>query len=186
MITPLACFHPFYGLLEFREQGAHFHGSFHGDVGALLLGPQNGLGRFKQVFAKLAMGHHDHSNHCSSRLSKTEMPMFGGNVEALSLQMGQHGLGHGHGAVPAARAAESHGQAVTSFLGVQRQCEIEKFQKPAQIFPPRLAAQNVMGYGVVLARHGPQGLVEIGVGQEAQIGDRVRLCRRPVLEAQTK
>src|SRR5690606_7249354 len=107
----------------------HFHGSFHSYMGALLLRSQNCLGRFKQIFSKLAMGYHDHSNHYSSRLSKTEMPMFDRYIEALTAQMRQNGLGHGHGTMSATRTAEGHGQTVAPFRRIERQGKIQKFKK---------------------------------------------------------
>jgi hypothetical protein len=62
----VALLHALDGAFQVGQERGHVHRPFDGDVCALLLRPQDGLGRFQQMLAELAMGHQDHSNHFSS------------------------------------------------------------------------------------------------------------------------
>ena len=63
------------------------------------------------------------------------MSVFQGHRVSRLMQGCMHGLGHGYGSVPAARAAESDGQTVAAFVLHEREDKEDQFQKLGAEFP---------------------------------------------------
>src|SRR5215210_1786989 len=93
-------------------------------------------------------------------------------------------LGYGDGAVPTAGAADAEGKVGFAFCRVSRDEEGEKSAGSIQELLAVFRAEHGLAHGVVVACERPEIRVVVGVGEEADVEERIDVEGGAVLEAE--